>query len=401
MLVPSRWVVVAAASAAVLGSFTAARDQRIVVRTSAELSAALRGAGPGTTIALASGSYDGNIYAASVAGSAAAPIIIEAADADDRPVIRGGDTGIQLSDVEHVTLRRLVFEQQRQNGVNIDDAETVDTPSRHVTMSELAIRDIRTDGIAAGVKLSGVQDFVIEDSVIERWGGGSAITAIGAHRGVVRGNTFRHRDDAGATGLQIKGGSTRILVRENRFEHAGIRAVQLGGSTGPQFFRPQPPARYEAADCRIEHNVFIGSEAVVTYATADGSLFTHNTVYRPARWLLRILQETTSPAFVPSRRGELRRNVIYFHGDDFPIGVVNIGTGTDAASFRFAENWWYRADRPGDSRPNLPSAEIDGVYGRDPGFVDAAAGDLRLAVAGPAFGYGAQSGLRALLPRPK
>lgn len=379
---------------AVLASSAApdgASQRRVLVRTSAELSAALTTSSPGTTIALAPGVYESGIFLRSLSGTARAPITIEAADPDDRPVVRGGDTGIQMSDVAHVILRRVVVEGARWNGINIDDGETIGTPSHHVTLSEITVRDIRDGGgVTAGIKLSGVQDFVVEDSRVESWGGGSAITVIGGHRGVIRRSTFRHRDDAGATGLQIKGGSTDIVVRENRFEHAGLRAVQIGGTTDRRFFRPQPPAPYEAAACTIEHNVFVGSEAVVAFVTADGSVFRHNTIYRPRKWLLRILQETSDPAFVRSRRGELSRNVIYFHGDDFPIGAVNVGAGTEAGSFRFVDNWWFRADRPNASRQALPSQEIGGVYGRDPRFADADDGDFRHAADSAATGYGAR-----------
>jgi hypothetical protein len=373
------------------GAPDSAGQRRGVVRTSAELSVALSKAGPGTAIALAPGIYESGIFLHDLSGTAAEPITIEAADPANWPVIRGGNTGVQMSDVAHVVLRRVIVEGARWNGINIDDGESAGTPSHHITLSEITVRDIRDDGgVTAGIKFSGVQDFVVEDSRVESWGGGSAVTVIGGHRGVIRRSTFRHRDDAGATGLQIKGGSTDIVVRENRFEHAGLRAVQIGGTTDRRFFRPQPPAPYEAAACTIEHNVFIGSEAVVAFVTADGSVFRHNTVYRPRKWLLRILQETTDAAFVRSRRGELSRNVIYFHGDDFPIGAVNVGAGTDAGSFRFRDNWWFRADRPDASRPALPSPEIGGVYGRDPGFVNAAGGDLWVAADGPAAGHGAR-----------
>lgn len=36
-------------------------------------------------------------------------------------------------------------------------------------------------------------------------------------------------------------------------------------------------------------------------------------------------------------------------------------------SFTFARNWWYCEDAPGKSKPSLlPTAEKDGVYGKDP-----------------------------------
>jgi len=364
-------------------------QRAIGVRNSPQLAAALAHATAGTTISLEPGVYQGGLSAAGLVGTAAAPIVIEAADLARPPVIRGGNEGLKLARVRHLTIRGLVFENQRQNGINIDDGGTFETPSQHVKLTALTVRHVLNQGIAAGIKLTGVQDFVVEDSTIEDWGGGSAITMIGAHRGIVRGNVFRHRDDAGATGPHIKGGSTGIVVRGNRFEHAGLRAVQIGGATSPEFFRPQPPTPWEARDCTVEHNVFIGSEAVVAFVNVDGSTFQHNTVYRPRLWLLRILQEVNGPRQVPSRRGVVADNIVYYGDDDFPGGAVNVGADTDAASFRFARNWWYRAGRPGASRQRLPATETDGVYGRDPLFVNAEAGDFRLAGSSPASGFGA------------
>lgn len=370
-----------------LGATAAAR---VVVRTSSELQAALRSAVPGTTVALNPGVYNGDNYFEDLTGTATAPIIIEAADPSNRPIIRGGYNGLQLVRPKYVTIRRIVFEQQEQNGINIDDGEIFDSPAHHLVLSELVVRDIRNTGNADGIKLSGVQDSTIEDSLIARWGaGGSAIDMVGSHRILIQRNTFTYTDNLGATGPSMKGGSTGIIIRENRFDHAGLRAVQIGGVHTLRTFRPQPPANYEAKDCVVERNVFIGSEAAVTFVNIDGSTFRFNTIYRPGRWLARILQEQLAPGFVPSRNGIVTDNIVYYEGSDFPYGPINVGSGTDAPSFTFARNWWYRADLPSASRPSLPAVETNGVYGVNPQFVNASGGDFHLAVGSPATAYGA------------
>ena len=113
----ARALTVAVAALALAGG---GRD-RVVVQSSAELMAALARAMPGMTIALAPGTYEGNLRGADLAGTAEAPIVIEGADAAVPPVIRGGNEGLKLTRVRHITLRGLVFENQRQNGINIDD----------------------------------------------------------------------------------------------------------------------------------------------------------------------------------------------------------------------------------------------------------------------------------------
>lgn len=358
----------------------------VVVSTTAEFRAALSGATPGTVISINPGRYEGNSARRGLTGTAAAPIVIQGRDPRQPPVFVGGSNGLQLSDAQHVTLRDLVFEQSQQNGINIDDGGTVETPSHHVVIARVVVRDIPS-GNRDGIKLSGVTDFVVEESTIERWGdNGSAIDMVGCHRGVIRNSVFRHTPGMPVgNGVQAKGGSSRIAVTGNRFEDAASRAVQVGGSTGLQFFRPQPPDTAEARDVVVERNVFVGGETAVAFVGSDGGAFRFNTIYRPAKFLLRILQENTGPGFVPSRGAAFTDNIVYWSGDR----VVNIGARTDPSTFTFARNWWYRADDPARSRPELPSGEVAGVYGTDPGFV-APPIDLRT---GGRLSHGAHSGL--------
>jgi hypothetical protein len=110
--------------------------------------------------------------------------------------------------------------------------------------------------------------------------------------------------------------------------------------------------------------------AAVAFVGVDGSVVRSNTIYRPKRWALRILQETREPGFVPSRRGVFTDNVIVFHSSEWAEGGVNIGPNTAPDTFQFARNWWYCLDQPDRSKPRLPVPEVDGVYGKPPPFRD-------------------------------
>ena len=115
----------------------------------------------------------------------------------------------------------------------------------------------------------------------------------------------------------------------------------------------------------------------VAFVGVDGSVFRHNTIYRPRRYAFRILQETTQPGFVPSRNGKFTDNVIAFRSDEL-AEPINVGPATAPDTFTLAHNAWYCLDVPSKSRPNLRVPEAEGTYGTDPGFVDAEAGDFRL-----------------------
>ncbi|WP_337177564.1 right-handed parallel beta-helix repeat-containing protein [Paludisphaera sp.] len=343
----------------------------------AGLRRALAEARPGTTIRVASGDYAGGVFARDLRGEPGRPIVIRAADPDRPPVFRGGNSAFHLSRVSHVELRDLVAEGATANGINIDDGGDLANPSHHVVLAGLTVRDVGPDGNRDGIKLSGLADFRVEGCAIERWGrGGSGIDMVGCRDGEIVDCTFRHGDEVGANGVQMKGGTRDVAVRRCRFEHAGGRAVNLGGSTGMAYFRPRPEG-FEGKDLIVEDCTFLGSGAAVAFVGVDGATVRRNIIYRPRSWAFRILQETRDEGFVPSRGGRIERNLIVFRADEWK-GAVNVGSGTAPETFTFAGNAWHALDDPSRSNPTLPVAESGGVHGVEPHFIDAPSGDLRL-----------------------
>jgi hypothetical protein len=205
---------------------------------------------------------------------------------------------------------------------------------------------------------------------------------VGCRNGVIERCTFTEGAD-GANGVQAKGGSRDIAVRRCRFANAGGRGVNVGGSTGLAYFRPRPEG-FEAKDITVENCEFLGGMSAVAFVGVDGAVVQHNTIYRPRRWTVRILQETTAEQFVPSRNGRFLNNVIAFRADECP-SVINIGPNTAPETFTFAGNQWCCLDRPADTRRlvQLPVKETGGVYGTPPAFEDPDRGDLRLKDRGP------------------
>jgi hypothetical protein len=129
--------------------------------------------------------------------------------------------------------------------------------------------------------------------------------------------------------------------------------------------------------------------APVAFVGVDGANVRFNTIYMPERWAVRILQETVSPEFVPSRNGAFTDNIVVFRTSNWASGGVNIGPSTAPDTFRFERNWWYCTDRPAASTPQLPSRETGGTYGTDPQFVDPATGNFQLKPTSPAIAFGA------------
>jgi len=340
-------------------------DEKIVrVTTQASLNQALSQAKPGTRIQIAEGRYRAGIRGTGVRGTKEQPITIEGLDLNSPPLFAGGNEGWHLTDCAHLTLRNIAVSGQRHNGINIDDGGTYETPSHHIVLENIRVNDVGPEGNCDAIKLSGVDDFVVRNCRIDGWGG-QAIDMVGCHRGLIENCELRGKEGfAQATGLQTKGGSRDIIIRRCRLYDAGARGVNLGGSTGRQFFRPLD-ANYEARNIAVEGCVFVGSEVPVAFVGVDGATVRYNTIYHPGKWVFRILQETTADGFLPCRHGRFQRNLIVFRASDVRT-AGNIGPHTQPASFTFDDNYWYCEDRPAASRPSLPVKETGGVYGDDP-----------------------------------
>lgn len=358
-------------------------SQDVTVTTAAEFRRAVSSARPGTRVLVAPGEYRGGFSFTGLAGTAENRIVIAGADPANRPRF----SGMHFSRIAYVDIKDIVIDATTGNGINIDDGGSIDRPSHHVLLESVFVLETPKGNID-GIKLSGVDDFWVKACTIEKWGG-SGIDMVGCHRGVIEDCTFR---DGGDNGVQGKGGTSDVVVRRSRFENAGQRSVNLGGSTGMQFFRPaidkmSPP--YEARALTVEGCTFVGSVAPIAFVGVDGAIVRFNTIYMPERWAIRILQETVAERFVPSRNGVFTDNIVVFSAGKWASGGVNIGPNTAPQTFKFERNWWYCTDRPAASTPQLPTKESNGAYGTDPQFVDSAAGDLRLMPTSPAKAVGA------------
>lgn len=401
----------------------AARAEEIAVASLGELRAAALKARAGDRLVLKAGVHEGSLHLEGLRGEEGKPIVIagevrageehqdrrRVADPDGTGGGTGSGTGggtgsgtgsgttirggVQLSRSSWVVIEDLVVEGSAGNGINVDDGGDRGNPARGVVVRRVVVRDVgRKAGRNAnldGIKLSGLVGFRVEDCVIERWGGGgSGIDMVGCREGVIEGCVLRGGGEgagvgSGASGIQMKGGSREVVVRGCRLEHAGGRAVNIGGSTGLEFFRPPldeagagvgKGERFEAAGITVERCVIIGSDAAVAFVGVDGAEVRFNTIHHPRRWVVRILQETREPGFVACRGGKFTDNLIVF--DVVGAGRVNVGDATEPGTFVFARNWWYCDAEPGRSKPALPTPEEKGVYGVDPGLKDAAGGDF-------------------------
>jgi hypothetical protein len=353
--------------------------RRVVeVADDAQLKAALADAKPGDTIRLTGTEYH-RIYCKGLTGEKDNPITIESATSQPATFIGGDGSCVQFSKPSYLSICNIVIRGSQDNGLNIDDGGTITEPAHDIILANVKVLDTGPKGNHDGIKLSGVNIFVLAGCTVSGWGG-SAIDMVGCHDGTILDSTFRGKEGFSQdSGLQMKGGSQRIRVVRCRFENAGERAVNIGGHTDLAVFRPPASQSdaYESKDIIIEGSQFIGSEAPLAFVGSAGALVQNNTFYRPGKWIMRILQESQPPRFVLCRDGRFEHNVVVFNKADMPA-AVNIGEKTAPETFTFKHNVWFCMDDPAASKPDLPAKETDSLYGQDPKLKDPAKGDLTI-----------------------
>jgi hypothetical protein len=332
---------------------------------------AAREATPGTEIVLAPGSHVPDQYLQDLAGTAEAPIWIGGSPGQALPVLEGGGEGLHLVRPRYVILHDLEVTGNSANGLNADDGGDYadSSATHHVIFRDLHIHDVGTGGNQDCLKLSGLSDFFVLDSTFERCSaGGSAVDHVGCHAGLLARNVFT---DNGSNSVQAKGGSSDIEIRWNRFTRGGERVLNLGGSTGFEFFRPPletgaPNA--EARDLRAIANLIEGGDASIAFVGCVDCVVAHNTVLDPGHWTFRILQETVSSGgytFEPAQGGLIVNNLVQFQRA--VVGVdVNVGADTLPETFTWTTNLFYAEDDPASSAPELPGTETGTIVGEDP-----------------------------------
>lgn len=318
----------------------------------------------GDTIYVYSGIYSGGMAIANLQGTAKDYIYIIGEENQD-VIIKGGSNSIQFSDAKYLKIENLIFEEQTGNGLNIDDAVSIDTPTEFITISNCKFRNMAASGNNDQLKLSGLDNFIIENCRFENGAaGGSGIDMVGCHKGIIRNNYFTN---LGSNAIQAKGGTQYIEISANYFENCGQRTLNLGGSTGLEFFRPLD-AKFEAADLQVYSNVFIGSFAPIAYVGSVRVDVINNTIINPERWVMRILQETVDESrFEKCGNNRFENNIIYFGNISTE---ANVGSNTAPETFTIKNNFWYNHQNPNWQRPNLPVEEENQKVKINPEFVD-------------------------------
>lgn len=361
---------------ALVGVFSAAaRAEQVTVNDTNALRSAISRATPGTTILIAAGNYSGGMHFRNISGTPGARITIKGADPNDPPVFAGGALALQLADCNYVTLADFIVDGCTTNGLNCDDGGSISTPMHHLIVENVTIKHIGPRGNHDGLKMSGVDQFIVRNCRFIGWGG-SGIDMVGCHRGVVEDCYFHGKEGFGnSEAIQMKGGCSDNLVQCCFFDRAGGRGLNLGGSTGLPYFRPNV-GDYEATRLLVAGNRFYGCQAPIAWPTASHNRVVQNTIVLPEKWIGRILQETRDPQFKPSHDGVFEKNMVVFDQRVGQPEFINVGRGTAPETWEFTGNAWF--DTKGNRKPRLPGMETGSVHQVDPKLVDVGKPTMRI-----------------------
>ncbi|MDF1867219.1 MAG: T9SS type A sorting domain-containing protein [Saprospiraceae bacterium] len=338
---------------------------------------------PGDTILFHEGTHLGGQYIFELQGSVNAWIYIMNAP-NETAVLEGGNNAIQFVDPAYLHVSGLIFQHQTGNGVNTDDGGDYSTPAHHVIFENCTFQDMSANGNNDLLKLSGLDFFEIRNcTFLNGADGGSGIDMVGCHNGVIEDNYF---ENMGTNCIQTKGGAQYIRIEGNFFRNGGNRTLNLGGSTGLQFFRPDT-AHFEAADLQVYSNVIVGSWAAVAYVGSVNVEVVNNIIYRPENWVIRILQETVDPnRFYECGDNTFRNNIVYL-GNNLST-ETNIGSNTAPETFIFSNNLWCNFDNPNWVGPSIPVEDLNNILNQNPLFADPDNDDYNIPMNSPAAGSG-------------
>jgi len=329
------------------------------------LRAAANDASPGDTILFHEGIYSGDQYVADLQGEQHSWIYILSAP-NENVVIDSSTQAWHFPEGVYLYISGFTFQHQSGNGVNVDDGSSYETPAHHITFDHCIFKDMAATGNNDQLKMSGVDTFTIQNCTFKNGSaGGSGIDFVGCHNGTITQCVFENQ---GANAIQAKGGSQYITIHRNLFKNGGQRSINLGGSTGLDYFRPDT-AHFEAADLNVYSNIFIGSYAPIAYVGCVNVKVINNTIYKPDHWVIRILQETVDPNWFHECGDNIFRNNIIYLGNSIAT-ECNVGPNTRPETFIFSNNLWYHFENSSWNGPSLPVTDDNNIIQQDPLFKD-------------------------------
>lgn len=217
---------------------------------------------PGDEVRIAAGTYSCGVYVVGLHGTAAHPIVFRSVDGPHAARFDcAGGGGLQFQSVEYLAFDGL--EIANAGSGHAFHVHSGDMPvtfrSNHVLVTHCSFHD----AMLSAIKASQSTDLDIIDCDLGWTSPGAAVGGQGIdfvavdHSRILRNHIH---DVLGNVSVQVKGGSTDVLVDGNVISNTDV-GINLGQSTGPQFFLPTN-ATWEAQRAYATNNVVFGHTRV-------------------------------------------------------------------------------------------------------------------------------------------
>ena len=389
---------------------------------------------PGTAVRIMPGEYNEQIARNDLYGTEEHPIWIGGAPGMEWPNIVVDNVFMNISGGSYVIFHDMEVThtppyRAGRHGFNISSGsgQTYTTPGDPATINldafynpeethHFVFRSLYVHHIGdSPIKTAGVNTYWLFDCEVaygqQGLRGSGSIDNVGSHHATVAFNYVHH---AIGHGMVFKGGCSDVDVYCNLLVDYGVRGVQMGQSTGKEFFRPPLhllPAneRYEAKNIRTYSNIFIGGgyeingrfegSSAIAFASSINCYAVNNTIINPTGQLFRILnneQQDESPSYPNAPRltdngaaccGVVANNIFYY--GKLRNEAVNVGPSTKPETFIVRNNLFYNTEEP-NRKPDFGQVkEENSVFGSDPLFEDSSTWNFKLKANSPAIEAGA------------
>ncbi len=285
----------------------------------ASIQAAVNMATPGTTIMVEAGTYVENVKF-NVSGLPYAPICLVSADGPGAAKILPGAASASAT-IEAFGEENIVISGFDVSGGNVHDngiqfgmsGMNINDLTKNIVIKDNIVHDTKKDSIKVS---QGDHIYVVDNTVSHA--GDQGVDFVAVTNGVIARNDISYI--TGPAAVFAKGGSTNILIAENRVTHASVDGIEVGGYSGAGFtyFRPgytgwqaknvtvidnivqdvgkRPLDILGAQDCLITHNFFqsnpnyyyvvtIGPDNHTPPLNSSNITLSDNVFDRSAHWL--------------------------------------------------------------------------------------------------------------------
>lgn len=265
---------------------------------------------PGDQIILMPGRHRPAVFE-SLVGQPGRPITIRSADPANPSEIQAEQEGLRINRAAHLVVKDLNINQATVNGICL--GEPGDSPEPGHVSSNIQLRNIgvfRTGprGQRHGLLIARSSEVHIENCRIEGWGG-SGIELVACRDVTVRRCRLKGLDDHGQiNGIRVRAASQRVQIEQCRLEDAGQCALSAGGLSDLREF--QPPitssaasgSACEASQVQMENCTIVGGQIAIAFINANDCLARNNTIVRPRRCVMALLDQHDDPRISPGRR---------------------------------------------------------------------------------------------------